>query len=85
MSEPQLSVRSTRARDLAHALSRRTGQPINRLVELALEHYDAELRNQAGKSPIETLFELMDQGRETVRPEATSDHGDFYDDDGLPA
>ena len=30
-------------------------------------------------------FELMDQGRETVRPEATSDHGDFYDDDGLPA
>jgi hypothetical protein len=37
MSEPQLSIRSSKARDLAHALSRRTGQPINRLVELALD------------------------------------------------
>ncbi|WP_234878184.1 type II toxin-antitoxin system VapB family antitoxin, partial [Sinorhizobium meliloti] len=43
MSEPQLSVRSSKARDLAHALARRTGQPINRLVEQALEHYDLEL------------------------------------------
>ncbi len=85
MSEPQLSVRSTRARDLAHALSKRTGQPINRLVELALEHYDAELRSKTGTTPAETLFELMDQGRTTVLPGATSDHGDFYDENGLPA
>jgi hypothetical protein len=85
MSEPQLSVRSTRARDLAHALSRKTGQPINRLVEIALEHYDAELRTRTGKSPAETLFELMDQGRTTVLPDTTSYHGDFYDENGLPA
>jgi len=40
MSEPQLSVRSSKARDLAHALSKRTGMPVNRLVERALERYD---------------------------------------------
>lgn len=40
MSEPQLSVRSTKARDLAHSLAKRTGQPINKLVERALERYD---------------------------------------------
>jgi len=39
MPEPQLSVRSTKARDLAHALARRTGLPINKLVEQALERY----------------------------------------------
>ncbi|MFC0810359.1 type II toxin-antitoxin system VapB family antitoxin, partial [Ensifer sp. P24N7] len=55
MSEPQLSVRSTKARDLAHALARRTGQPINRLVEQALEHYDLELRQQSARTPIDVL------------------------------
>ena len=44
MSELQLSNRSSKARDLVHALARRTGQPINRLVEQALERYDRELR-----------------------------------------
>ena len=42
MAEPQLSVRSTKARDLAHALARRTGQPINKLVERALDETTTE-------------------------------------------
>lgn len=54
MSEPQLSIRSTKARDLAHSLARRTGQPINKLVEQALEHYDAELRQQTTRYPMDT-------------------------------
>lgn len=47
MSEPQLSIRSGKARDLARALARGTGQPINRLVEQTLERYVQELREKA--------------------------------------
>ncbi|KRD56336.1 MULTISPECIES: type II toxin-antitoxin system VapB family antitoxin [Sinorhizobium/Ensifer group] len=84
MSEPQLSVRSTKARDLAHALARRTGQPINRLVEQALEHYDLELRQQSIRAPIDVLSDLMAEGRRAVSAGTTSAHDDYYDDYGLP-
>jgi hypothetical protein len=39
MPAPQLSVRSERARDLAHELSRREGRPIHAIVEEALTDY----------------------------------------------
>lgn len=39
MTAPQLSVRSARARDLAHALSRRERRPIHAIVEDALVEY----------------------------------------------
>ncbi len=39
MNAPQLSVRSKRARDLAHELSRREGRPIHAIVEEALVEY----------------------------------------------
>ena len=39
MTSPQLSVRSKRARDLAHALSRREGRPNHAIVEEALTEY----------------------------------------------
>ncbi len=84
MSEPQLSVRSTKARDLAHALARRTGQPINKLVEIALEHYDRELREQQAQSPMDVLLDLMAEGRRTVPAGTTSAHDDLYDEHGLP-
>lgn len=84
MSEPQLSVRSTKARDLAHALARRTGQPINKLVEQALERYDQELRQQTGQSPAQVLWDLMAEGRRAVPAGTTSAHDDFYDENGLP-
>ncbi|ASP93338.1 transcription factor [Sinorhizobium meliloti] len=84
MSEPQLSVRSSKARDLAHALARRTGQPINRLVEQALEHYDLELRQQSARTPIDVLSDLMTDGRRAVPAGTTSAHHDFYDEHGLP-
>ncbi len=41
MAEPQLSVRSARARDLAHRLARREQRTIADIVERALEAYDA--------------------------------------------
>ncbi|MGO4570191.1 type II toxin-antitoxin system VapB family antitoxin [Rhizobium sp. 2YAF20] len=84
MSETQLSVRSTKARDLAHAMARRTGQPINKLVEQALERYDLELRQQSARTPIDVLSDLMAQGRRAVPTGTTSAHDDFYDEYGLP-
>jgi hypothetical protein len=39
MTSPQLSVRSARARDLAHELSRREKRPIHAIVEDALNAY----------------------------------------------
>ena len=84
MSEPQLSIRSSKARDLAHALSRRTGQPINRLVEIALERYDQELSQKPGQTPADALWQLMAEGRRSVPPGATSAHDDLYDENGLP-
>lgn len=84
MSETQLSVRSTKARDLAHALAKRTGQPINKLVELALQRYDQELSERQAKAPADTLWELMAEGRRSVPAGTTSAHDDLYDEHGLP-
>lgn len=84
MSEPQLSVRSAKARDLAHTLAKRTGQPINRLVERALERYDQELRQQQALTPMDALLDLMVEGRQTVPTGTTSVHDEFYDEHGLP-
>ncbi|QEE43468.1 transcription factor (plasmid) [Rhizobium sp. WL3] len=84
MSEPQLSIRSSKARDLANALSRRTGQPLNQLVEIALERYEQELREKSAKTPADTLCQLMAEGRRTVPSGTTSNHDEFYDENGLP-
>jgi antitoxin VapB len=84
MSEPQLSVRSARARDLAHALARRTGQPINKLVELALEQYERDLQEKTAQTPGDALWRSMAEGRRAVRAGATSAHDDLYDEFGLP-
>lgn len=84
MSEPQLSVRSARARDLAHDLARRTGQPINKLVELALEQYERDLEDKKTKTPGDTLWRLMAEGRRSVPAGITSTHDDLYDEFGLP-
>ncbi|MBB5577860.1 MULTISPECIES: type II toxin-antitoxin system VapB family antitoxin [Rhizobium] len=84
MSEPQLSVRSAKAKELAHALARRTGMPVNKLVEKALERYDVELRQQNKAHPLDAIWELAAEGRRTVPPGTTSAHDDLYDENGLP-
>ncbi len=50
MAQPQLSVRSAKARDLAHRLARRERRSIADIVERALEAYDNQHsgREQAG-------------------------------------
>lgn len=53
MAEPQLSVRSSKARDLAHRLARRENRSIADVVERALESY--EIR-EAGREPAATFY-----------------------------
>jgi hypothetical protein len=56
MAAPQLSVRSARARDLAHELSRREKRPIHAIVEDALNAY-------ARAAPRETTEEFLKRVR----------------------
>lgn len=53
MAEPQLSVRSAKARDLAHRLARRERRSIAEIVERALENY--EIR-EAGREPAAAFY-----------------------------
>lgn len=53
MSEPQLSVRSAKARDLAHRLARREHRSVADVVERALEAY--EIR-EAGREPASVFY-----------------------------
>jgi hypothetical protein len=53
MAEPQLSVRSARARDIAHKLARRENRSIADIVERALEAY--EIR-EAGREPASAFY-----------------------------
>ncbi|TIL76303.1 MAG: plasmid stabilization protein [Mesorhizobium sp.] len=52
MAEPRLSVRSAKARDLAHRLARRENRSIADVVERALESYEVR---QAGREPASTF------------------------------
>jgi hypothetical protein len=56
MAEPQLSVRSARARDLAHRLARRENRSIADIVERALEAY--EIR-EAGREAAQAFYRRL--------------------------
>jgi len=59
MAEPQLSVRSSKARDLAHRLARRENRSIADVVERALEAYEVR---EAGREPASSFYRrLVDQ------------------------
>jgi len=53
MSEPQLSVRSARARDLAHSLAKRERRTVAEVVERALEEYST---HQTGRAPASAFY-----------------------------
>ena len=53
MAEPQLSVRSAKARELAHRLARREHRSIADVVERALESYEVR---EAGREPAATFY-----------------------------
>lgn len=53
MAEPQLSVRSAKARDLARRLARRERRSIADIVERALEAYEVR---EAGREPAPAFY-----------------------------
>lgn len=53
MAEPQLSVRSARARDFAHRLARRENRTIADVVERALEAYEVR---EAGREHASAFY-----------------------------
>lgn len=53
MAEPQLSVRSAKARDLAHRLARRERRSIADIVERALEAYEVR---ETGREPASSFY-----------------------------
>ncbi|AEQ51055.1 type II toxin-antitoxin system VapB family antitoxin [Pelagibacterium halotolerans] len=56
MAQPQLSVRSSKARDLAHRLAQRENRTIAEVVERALEAY--EIR-ETGQEPAADFFRRL--------------------------
>lgn len=56
MAAPQLSVRSSKARDLAHRLARRENRTIADIVERALETYEAR---EAGREPASEFYKRI--------------------------
>lgn len=58
MPEPQLSVRSARARELAHSLAKRERCTVAEVVERALEEYAAR---QAGRAPAAEFYRELNR------------------------
>jgi hypothetical protein len=58
MTAPQLSVRSARARDLAHRLSQRERRPIHAIVEDALTEYAQRHPQQSAAAFLKRLRSL---------------------------
>lgn len=68
MAEPQLSVRSSKARDLAHRLARRENRSIADVVERALEWYEVR---ETGREPAAAFYaRLMTQAGTDIDLEA---------------
>jgi hypothetical protein len=56
VAEPQLSVRSAKARDLARRLARREKRSIADIVERALEAYEVR---EAGREPASAFYSRL--------------------------
>lgn len=58
MPEPQLSVRSARARELAHRLAKRERRTVAEVVVRALEEYSAR---QTGRAPAAEFYRELNR------------------------
>lgn len=84
MTEPQLSIRSAKAKILARDLARRNGLSLNRLVETALERYEKDPAVGARAHPIDAVWDLAAEAWSSAVAGMTSAHDEFYDAHGLP-
>lgn len=58
MPEPQLSVRSSRPRDLAHRLARRENRTVAEIVVRALQVYEAQ---EAAREPAAAFYRRLSE------------------------
>ena len=75
MAQPQLSVRSARARDLAHMLAKRERRTVAQVVEKALEAYASEQpkERESAKAFLERLLERDPADTQDIDLEAIID------------
>ena len=84
----QLNIRSDEAYEIAHREAKRSGKTVTDVVTEALRHRHgaaaAEVSPEEAAETYRILTELSREGAKLKKPGATSDHSDFYDDEGLP-
>ena len=73
MAEPQLSVRSARAREKAHRLARRENRTVAEIVERALEVYESQ---QAEREPASSFYDRIsaEYGTDVALEEIIKEH-----------
>ena len=73
MPAPQLSVRSAKARDIAHRLARRERRTVAEVVERALEIYEAR---ETGRESADAFYERIsrDYGTDIDLEEVIREH-----------
>jgi hypothetical protein len=91
MPQRQLNIRSDEAYARASSLARRLGRTTTDVVVEALRRYESEVepRNERGLTPaqqarFDRMMALSEEAGRHKLPGTTSDHRDFYDDNGLP-
>lgn len=90
----QLNIRSDRAYDMAHRRARVTGRTVTAVVEDALSATEPDRAAPAeSAAPLtaaqqatrDILQRIIARARESsASANLTSDHGDLYDENGLP-
>ena len=85
----QLNIRSDEAYRLAHDIADHLGKPVGEAVLTVLRDYGSRLPRVGDMTPAqraeyEALMALAKKAAKHKKPGATSDHGDMYDEKGLP-
>ena len=86
----QLNIRSDEAYEIAHRAAKQRGKTVTQVVTEALRdrhgpaHSAPEVSPEEAAETYRILTELSREGARRKKPGASSDHSDFYDDDGFP-
>jgi hypothetical protein len=87
----QLSIRSDEAYELAHQLARKQKRSVTAVVvdALRLEASGAGAESdmfseEAVADRLKRMQDVVRLTRENFKPDASDDHGDMYDENGLP-
>jgi hypothetical protein len=86
----QLNIRNDEAHSLACEIAREMGRSTTAIVTEALREYrdrhlpQLEVPPEQAEENFRILMELAREAARHKRPGATSDHSDFYDENGLP-